>query len=182
MENVALFGGSFDPPHIGHVAVVDALLKREEIEGVVVMPAYLNPFKSKSYADASQRVAWLKKIFASYPRVIVDDYEVRMQEKVPSIQTVRRFLERYKKIYLVIGADNLEGLQGWYKYDELKELVTFIVASRDDKEIPEEFLRLDVGCNVSSTQLRKKMERSKLPKTCADEITKYYKEIDADQN
>ncbi|MGE4511432.1 MAG: nicotinate (nicotinamide) nucleotide adenylyltransferase [Sulfurimonadaceae bacterium] len=182
MENVALFGGSFDPPHIGHVAVVDALLKRKEIEGVVVMPAYLNPFKSKSFASASQRVAWLRRIFASTPRVIVDDYEARMHEKVPSIQTVRYLLGRFKKVYLVIGADNLEGLMRWHKYDELSKLVTFIVAARGGVTIPKHFLKLDVDCDVSSTQLREKIDVVKLPKICADEITKYYKEIDADQN
>jgi cytidyltransferase-related domain len=123
MENVALFGGSFDPPHIGHVAVVDALLKRKEIEGVVVMPAYLNPFKSKSYADASQRVAWLKKIFASYPRVIVDDYEVRMQEKVPSIQTVHRLLERYKKSISLSGRITSKGYKGGTNTTSLKSLL-----------------------------------------------------------
>ena len=66
MKTIALFGGSFDPPHLGHKAVVDAILSTLDVDEVVVMPAYLNPFKSKVYASGSLRFQWLQKIFSSY--------------------------------------------------------------------------------------------------------------------
>jgi len=176
METIALFGGSFDPPHIGHEAVVHALLQLGFIDKVVIMPTYLNPFKSKSHADAIQRLKWLRKIFASNKRVIVESYEVDLGKKVPTIESVKHLLNQYKKIYLVIGADNLASLEQWNHYEDLKELVTFIVASRDDIMIPDDFIRLDVKEKVSSSSLRENIDVEKLPKECAVEILQFYKE------
>ncbi len=176
METIALFGGSFDPPHIGHEAIVRALLELKFVDKVVIMPTFLNPFKSQSQADAPLRLKWLRKIFASNKRVIVESYEVDQGKKVPTIESVKHLLKQYKKIYLVIGADNLASLKQWYHYEELKELVTFVVASRDDIEIPNDFISLDVKENVSSTSLRENMDKEKLPKECAVEILQFYKE------
>lgn len=176
METIALFGGSFDPPHIGHVAVVEALLEQGFIDKVVIMPTYLNPFKSQSHADAYQRLEWLRKIFASYKRVIVESYEVDLGKKVPTIESVKHLLKHYKKIYLVIGADNLASLEQWYHYKDLKELVTFVIASRDNILIPDDFIRLEIDETVSSTSLRENMNREKLPKECAAEILQFYKD------
>ena len=176
METIALFGGSFDPPHIGHGAIVRALLGLKFVDKVVIMPTFLNPFKSQSQADALLRLKWLRKIFASNKRVIVENYEVDQGKKVPTIESVKHLLKQYKKIYLVIGADNLASLKQWYHYEELKELVTFVVASRDDIEIPNDFISLDVKENVSSTSLRENMDKEKLPKECAVEILQFYKE------
>lgn len=176
METIALFGGSFDPPHIGHEAVVKALLDFKDVEKVVVMPAFLNPFKQQSHACAQIRLQWLKKIFSSYESVEIDDFEVNQAQKVSTIISVKYLLQKYKKVYLVIGADNLSTLGMWNKYEELKKLVTFVVANRDEIEIPSNFLSLNVFENISSSELREHIDITKLSKECALEISQYYKE------
>ena len=176
MDTIALFGGSFDPPHIGHEAIVKALINFKDIDKVIIMPTYLNPFKSKFYAPAALRVEWLKEIFKEYKNVEISDYEVLQKRAVSTIESVKHLLKSYKKIYLVIGADNLLSLEKWNRYDELKKLVTFIVIPRDGIEIPEHFLRACVDEKVSSTELRECIELSKLPKKCAKEIYNFYKE------
>lgn len=179
MENIALFGGSFDPPHIGHETIVEALLNFKDIDKVVIMPTFLNPFKSKSHAPSSLRLKWLREIFHSYQNVLVDDFEVKQKQKVSSLQSVKYLLKKYKKIYLVIGADNLSSLHMWDRYDELKSMVTFVVVHRDKIEIPEDFIDLNINVDISSTQLREHLDISKLPQKCAKQIAKYYKENDA---
>ncbi|MBA3026940.1 MAG: nicotinate (nicotinamide) nucleotide adenylyltransferase [Sulfurimonas sp.] len=179
MESIALFGGSFDPPHIGHVAVVNALQKLEFIDEIILMPTFLNPFKKLSHAPSELRLKWLKKIFSSYKNVKIDDYEVKQNRQVPSIESVKYLLKKYKKIYLVIGADNIADLPKWNSYEELSKLVTFIVAPRGDIKIPEKFLTLDLDAKVSSSYLRKMMDAAMLPECCAVEIIKYYKEKNA---
>ncbi|MBU1658666.1 nicotinate (nicotinamide) nucleotide adenylyltransferase [bacterium] len=179
METIALFGGSFDPPHIGHEAIVRALLNFNDVEKVVIMPTFLNPFKSKSYAPAKLRLKWLKEIFSDYENVEIDSYEIDLKKKVPSIQSVQHLLKNYKKIYLLIGADNVKTLDTWHKYAELKELVTFIVAPRDDIKIPSDFLKIDLNIDTSSTKLRECMDISKLQQKCAIEISNFYKENNA---
>jgi nicotinate-nucleotide adenylyltransferase len=176
MKTIALFGGSFDPPHIAHEAIVKALLNMEEIDKVVVMPTFLNPFKSQSFAPSELRLKWLKEIFSDYKNVEISDFEVSKSKKVPTIESVKYLLKTYKKIYLAIGADNLESLHKWQNFDELKELVTFIVASRHEVEIPDSFIRLNIDADISSTALRQSIDRTQLPQKCAIEIEKYYKE------
>lgn len=176
MDTIALFGGSFDPPHIGHEAVIKALKKFKDIDKIIIMPTFLNPFKSDFFAPSSLRMKWLRKIFKEDENVEISDYEVLQNRQVPTIETVKHLLESYKKIYLVIGADNLAKLEMWNSYNELKELVTFVVAKRDEIEIPNEFIVLSVNEKISSTQLRNKIEFSKLPKKCAKEIYDFYKE------
>lgn len=176
MDTIALFGGSFDPPHIGHEAIVKALIKFKDIDKIIIMPTFLNPFKSRFYAPASLRAKWLREIFSDYKNVEISEYEALQEKRVPTIETVKHLLQNYKKIYLVIGADNLALLHKWNRYDELEKLVTFIVVPRDKIEIQQEFLRLDVDEKVSSTELRENIEISKLSKKCADEIYNFYKE------
>jgi len=155
MESVALFGGSFDPPHIGHKAVVEAALNLKDINKVVVMPTFLNPFKSSSHLDAKKRLDLTKEMFCEFDRVEVSDFEVLKGYKVPSIVTVKYLLKNYEKVYLIIGADNLSSLHKWQEYEKLEKLVTFIVAKRDNIEIPKNYITLDVDENISSTQIRK---------------------------
>ncbi len=176
MRTVALFGGSFDPPHLGHEAVVKALLPLSEIDKIIIMPTFLNPFKSSSFAPAKKRLKWLKEIFAPYKNVLIDSFEVQKNEKVPTITTVKYLLESYDKVYVVIGADNLKDLKKWYKFDELQELVTFVVATRDEIHVPQEFIKLLVQENISSTTLRELMNKERLCTVNAQEIMNYYKE------
>lgn len=176
MRTVALYGGSFDPPHIAHVAIVKALREKEFIDEVVVMPTFLNPFKSKFIAPAPLRLAWLQEIFHLYKDVVVSSFEVDLGEKTPSIKTVEFLLKKYDKVYLVIGADNLATLNSWHRFEELKEKVTFIVATRDAIEVPPEYTKLTIDENISSSELREKIKVEKLPKQVALQIEQYYKE------
>jgi len=176
MKTIALFGGSFDPPHLGHKAVVKALLELQEIDRVLLMPTFLNPFKSGSFAPASLRLKWLRDIFTDFQDVIVDSFEVEKQTKVATIESVEYLLKNYDKVYLVIGADNLESLHKWHKYKELETKVTFIVASRDKIVIADKFLQLIVDKDISSSEFRKNFSENDLAKINAKEILKYYKE------
>lgn len=179
MKTVALYGGSFDPPHIAHIAIVQALREKDFIDEVLVMPTFLNPFKSEFTAPASLRLKWLKEIFSEYKDVKVSSFEVDLGKKTPSIETVEYLLKSYSKIYLVIGADNLASLSSWHRYNELEKKVTFIVATREKIEIPRKYLKLIIDEDISSSQLRQKIDINKLPRQNAKEIKQYYKENNA---
>jgi nicotinate-nucleotide adenylyltransferase len=182
MKTVALFGGSFDPPHIGHIRVVEALKKLSFIDTIVIMPTYLNPFKSAFAAPASLRVAWLQKIFKWDKKVRVSSFEAQKQRQVPTIESVRMLEKEYDTIYLVVGADNLSSLHRWHRYEELQKKVTFIVATRNNIPIQEGFIQLDIEEDTASSGLRNSMDRTKLPPECAQEIEKYYKEHNANKS
>ncbi|MEA3371376.1 MAG: nicotinate (nicotinamide) nucleotide adenylyltransferase [Campylobacterota bacterium] len=175
----ALYGGSFDPPHIGHKAIVEALRKLDYIDKITIMPTFLNPFKISSHAPSELRFRWLKEIFKSFEDVEIDRYEVQQNRQVATIESVKHLLKSYKEVYLVIGADNLSSLEQWNSFKELKSLVTFIVASRDNIIIDKKFLQLKIDAQISSSELRENMKPSMLPQECAIEIEQYYKEHNA---
>ncbi len=174
--NVAVYGGSFDPPHIGHEEIIKQALKTLDIEQLFVVPTYLNPFKNRFFAPAKIRLKWVKKLLLSYPKAKVIDFEIKQNRPVPSIETIQYLLNTYpiEKIYLIIGADNLADLEKWKDYETLKELVTFVVATRDAISIPKNLQKLDINVTISSTLLRQDLKPAYLPIMIADEISAYY--------
>ncbi len=179
MDTIALFGGSFDPPHLGHVAIVEALEKLDFIDRIIIVPTFLNPFKTKTFASSKQRLAWLECLFGTKQKVSIETYELKQKRKVASIETVEYLLQKYTKIYFVIGADNLEKLHQWHNFTELEKKVTFIVAQRDKIAIPKNYKTLDVDYPISSTMLRQKIDTDKISKKCAEQIVHHYKDNNA---
>jgi nicotinate-nucleotide adenylyltransferase len=180
MKKRALFGGSFDPLHNGHLAVVDTALETLCLDELIVVPAFVNPFKSGTHASAEQRLAWLQKTFADDPRVTVSDFEIAQQRPVRSIETVRHFLNEGETLYFIIGADNLASLTQWHAFEALNRLVTWAVATRGDIKIPDSCVTLDVDRPVSSTQLRASMQHHELPEKVAREIAAFYQKNQAE--
>jgi len=181
--NVALFGGSFDPPHIGHQMIVDTALKELGIDKLFVVPAYLNPFKKKFFAPPKKRYEWIKKLFKDYEKVEVLDFEIKEDRAVPTITTVKYLYQIYNinKLYLIIGDDNLKSLSKWKDYDSLKQMVTFVVATRKMQKHPKNLKILKISANISSTKLRESVDVKYLPTLISQDILKYYKENDDKQ-
>lgn len=171
---IAIFGGSFDPLHIAHVAIVKNALEKLNIDKIIIVPTYLNPFKNSFYLNPVTRFELLKKVFHKFDNVLISDYEINQQKSSYSFNTVNYLKNLYNpsKIYLIIGEDNVEDLNKWYKYDELKELVEFVVASRSGfkSKKANEFKSLDIDINISSTQLRTKIDLNYIPIEIKDDI------------
>ncbi len=173
--NIAIYGGSFDPPHIGHEAIIKESLKSLDIELLLVVPTFLNPFKKDFFTPAKIRLQWVKKLLLSYPQAEVLDFEIEQQKAVPSIQTVQYVKKHYNpdKIYFIIGADNIKNLHQWHDFETLNSLVTFVVATREGINIPKNLQKLDINVTISSTLLRENLKREYLPIMIADEILEY---------
>jgi nicotinate-nucleotide adenylyltransferase len=171
---IAIFGGSFDPLHLAHVAIVQNALNELDIDKLIVVPTYLNPFKSSFYLDPQTRYELLKKVFIKFEKVEVSNYEINQLAPSYSVNTVNYLKNLYNpsKIFLIIGEDNIDNLEKWYKYDELKELVEFVVASRTGFETKKanKFKCLDINIDISSTKLREKIDLDYIPREIKDDI------------
>ena len=158
LETVALFGGSFDPPHFGHKMVVEEALKTLSINKLIIVPTFLNPFKTQSYSTPYERLEMSKEIFKSFSKVEVSDYEIEEKKPTPTAQTVQYFQQRYRVQYIIIGADNLNSIDKWYNFKWLNKQVTWVIASRVGYVVSSDKLRdfivLDVVADISSTQIR----------------------------
>ena len=172
---IAIFGGSFDPPHIGHEAIVNEALNSLPIDKLFIVPTYLNPFKKRFYAPSKIRLEWLQKLFTCRDIEILD-FEVNQKRTVPTIETIDYLKNLYdlEKIYLIIGADNLATLEDWHRYSELKDKVEFVIASRDEIILPKELIKLSINAKISSSKLRSNMSISFIPHKIADEVIDFY--------
>ncbi len=154
----ALYGGTFDPPHTGHQKIVDHLVSMDRIDKVIVVPAYLNPFKDSSLASADQRLQWCRQVFGD-PKVIVDPGEVESGHSVYTVDTFERLNERYDVQYIVIGSDNLSSIEKWHKFDALNDNAVWLVFERDGYDNGYEKLkryeRIFLDEPISSSHIRK---------------------------
>jgi len=175
--NIALFGGSFDPPHKAHLKIIKKATKILDIDRLIVMPTYLNPFKTDSFAPATKRLKWLKKASKNFKNVIVSDYEIRQNRSVYTIESIN-YLNSigYNVKYLIIGADNLHSLKRWKNYEELSKLIEFVVVSRDKIAVPDRYKRLNLNINISSTYLRESLNKKYIPKKIKKNVIKHYRE------
>jgi len=132
-QRIGLFGGSFDPPHIGHVALVEAALDVLQLDAVWVIPAGLPVHRTLSgHATPEQRRGWMQSIFSDNERVKVLDWEVASNEPTPTIVTLRRFvaeLPQQRAVWL-LGADAFAGMDGWVEYPEHSGLCDVAVFGR----------------------------------------------------
>jgi len=156
----AIFGGSFDPPHKGHQKIVEKAVQNLAIDTLIVIPAYLNPFKTSSLASAEQRLAWCHTLFDDVPNVVVDDYEIQQGRSIRASQSVKHFSQRFDVKYLILGADNLSTLTNWHEFKWLNHTITWVIVSREGHNIDTTKLRkweiLDLDAPVSSTDIREK--------------------------
>ncbi len=116
---VILYGGAFDPPHVGHVAVADAARARFGVERLVILVSE-RPAHRETHASADDRLAMAR---AAFPR---DD--VRLDPHPRTVELLRA--ERFDDPVVVIGADQLAGFLGWAEPDEVLERATLAVATR----------------------------------------------------
>ncbi len=177
-ERVALFGGSFDPPHIGHLSIIKEALEVLEIDKLIVIPTFLNPFKSHSEASPLQRLKWSKDFFGIISKVFISDYEINQGKPTRTSQTLTHFQQHYQVKYIIIGADNLASIRDWHNFSILNRDIIWIVATRESYDLDttalREFKILKTDVNISSTEIRKKRNSM----TVDDRIERIVSELD----
>lgn len=180
MKKYAIFGGSFDPPHVCHKKIVELCLEELDIDKIFVVPTFLSPFKSSFAAPPQVRYDWLCKIFKNRgDNVEVSDSEIKKQKSVYMIETVEDIAAKlgkqsYDKIYLIIGSDNLKDFDKWHRHKELILLAEPIVISRDGV-LSEQYMTITLDCKASSSAFRERFDGSMIPSVIRDEVINFYK-------
>jgi nicotinate-nucleotide adenylyltransferase len=172
---VAWYGGSFDPPHVGHQQIVSHLLSLTWIDRVIVTPAWLNPFKSHTLASPQQRLEWCRTVFAD-PNVIIDPGEIDAGMSVYTAHTIERLRQTYDVRYLVIGADNLSSIENWHAFEYLNTTLTWLVFEREGHEEGYEKLknyqRFALDAPISSSMIRETRDVQYVDKNIAHRVQK----------
>lgn len=132
---IVIFGGSFDPPHLGHLAIYKVVNKHLKFNKFIVVPAACSPFKRDNQPIASNdaRILLTKIMFRKCPNVVVDDYEIKSTKKTSySIDTIKHLSKKYKDTcpYLVMGYDQYLLFPQWKSWQEILKRVKLIVINR----------------------------------------------------
>jgi len=132
-KRIGLFGGSFDPPHLGHKALVDAAIQELELDEVWVIPVGLPVHRQLSgKAKPEQRLSWLSAVFADEPRVRIMDWEINHDKPMPAIATLRRFQAENPDIIplWLMGMDSFLDMPNWVEYPKHQALCNLAVFQR----------------------------------------------------
>ena len=164
LVKIAIFGGSFDPPHKGHQEIVKRAVDILDIDKLLIVPAFLNPFKSSTLTSPQQRLRWCHSIFDTVESVEICDYEIDMQRAVYSSETIEYLNGLYRVEYMIIGADNLSSIERWHRFDWIDSQITWVVAKRSNIKIDRDILThsivLNVDEDISSTSIRESRDLS----------------------
>jgi len=178
---IAIFGGTFDPVHAGHVEVAREALRHCRLDRVLFVPASHPPHKGGvAVAPYEDRVRMLELACAGEPAFEVSRLEEgeRVSYSIHTIEKVRGTLGPDDELFFLIGADAFAELTTWYRWEDVVRLVTFIVASRPghnyqvppgSRVIPLTTLALP----VSSRELRSRLAAGEEPPEIPKPVLEY---------
>ncbi|HEX3889651.1 MAG TPA: nicotinate-nucleotide adenylyltransferase [Verrucomicrobiae bacterium] len=164
---LGIFGGSFDPVHLGHVLVAQAAIEELNLDRLFFIPAAVSPFKPENkMAPDSIRLQLLRLALAGKTNCEIDGQEIKRGGISYSIETLRDYARRFPgaQLFYLIGADNISKLNEWREASELAKLAEFVAVPRPGEiaaEFPKPFRgRILKGfpIEVSSSQIRARVK------------------------
>jgi nicotinate-nucleotide adenylyltransferase len=165
--NLALFGGSFDPVHLGHLLVAQAAKEELGLDRIFFIPAAHSPFKPQSHASpAADRIRLLRLALCGCNWAEIDEQEIQRGGVSYSIDTVRDYAKRFPEatLFYLIGADNVPTLPKWRDANELAKATEFLVIPRPGQQpmdLPAPFrgkLLRGFPLAVSSSEIRERVK------------------------
>lgn len=138
-QRILLYGGTFDPPHNGHMNLLKAAMQALKPERVVIEPAGLPPHKAASATAPEHRLAMCRCFLQAGEHITVDDTEIRRKGKSYTVDTLRDFCVRFPggQLYLALGSDVFLSFRAWKEYREIFKMAVLVVQSRKDGDSKE---------------------------------------------
>jgi nicotinate-nucleotide adenylyltransferase len=161
MERIGILGGTFDPPHIGHLIIAEEVRLTLHLAEIWFIPSYTPPHKEEAKTSPDHRLEMVRLAIKDNPYFKVNTVELERSGKSYTIDTIKELQKRYldKEFYFIIGADMVEYLPKWYRIEELFKLVTFVGVKRPKYQLKSSFPIKEVDIpliEISSTLLRKR--------------------------
>ncbi len=168
IERIGIFGGTFDPPHNGHIAIAKQAMKQLRLDKVYFVPAYIPPHKLRHYSTtAEHRLKMVRLAIEGKKEFIVSTIELRRCGISYTVETLKSFKKRFPNanLVLIIGADNLAQFNTWKSSKTILQLATLAVYRRkefhwalNNCKIAFEPIKGKL-LHVSSTEIRKRIEK-----------------------
>jgi len=128
---IGIFGGSFDPPHKGHIEISKISLKKIKLKNVYWVITKKNPFKNKSFFSLEQRIRKSRKALEKFKNINV----IYLEDKIRSSRMIKvinhlRKVKKQNDLYLILGSDNLLNFHRWTSWKKIVKLAKLVVFSR----------------------------------------------------
>ena len=130
-NTIGLFGGSFDPPHKGHVQISKISLKKIKLKKIYWIVTKKNPLKKKPFFSLKTRISRSRKAISKYKKIkiLYLDDKIRSSNTIDVINYFRK-IKKQKNLCLILGADNLLNFHKWTNWKKIVKLVKLVVFSR----------------------------------------------------
>jgi nicotinate-nucleotide adenylyltransferase len=182
---IGVFGGTFDPPQNGHIAVAQAVFERLELDHILFVPAG-DPWQKNEEASPLQRAEMVKLAIAEHDNCSLSTVDIDRPGPTYSVDTLRELASQYpsSELFFILGDEAFEGIQSWKSYEDLASLATFVVVSRHGTQ-PEVPAKLSPSVNlleiptlpISSTMCRERIANGEsLEGLVPDNVAKYVEE------
>jgi len=169
---IGVFGGTFDPPHIGHLLLASDAREALSLDRLIFIPAGAQPLKVNTppVASARDRLEMVRLAVADDANYSVDDTEIGRKGLSYTVDTLEHLSERYPgaKLFLLLGEDSLRSFDQWREPQRIMELASLAVMRRDSaslegvKPIPSGVLEVSTRrVDVSSTEIRERLRAGK---------------------
>jgi nicotinate-nucleotide adenylyltransferase len=160
---LGIFGGSFDPPHVGHLLVVADAFDALRLERLIFVPAGVQPLKvGQTTASPKDRLEMVRRLVGDDARFAVDPIETERDGLSYSVDTLAAFAERHPEAerFFLVGMDVLASFSQWREPDRVLRLATLAVMQRvgDTGPVPASAIRVETRrVDVSSTEIRERV-------------------------
>lgn len=186
---ICIFGGTFNPPHLGHARLVNEAADRIGADKVMIIPSCIPPHKmAGKLASGEERMEMCRLAFKG-DRFEISSIELDRGDKSYTVETLRELKKIYPdgELYFIIGSDMLETFTRWYRWEEILSLATICAASREDgfradlsaytPEQRERIIFLDIEpLEVSSTQIRVEIAKNGTSELIDADVLGYIRE------
>ncbi|WHX99388.1 nicotinate-nucleotide adenylyltransferase [Neobacillus sp. DY30] len=165
MTKVGILGGTFDPPHYGHLLIANEVLTKLNLDEIWFMPNQEPPHKKKSESvENIERLQMLELSIKGNPSFNIEKIELERSGPSFTVDTMKILNEQYPnhEFFFIIGADMIEYLPKWHRVDELMKLVKFVGVERPDYSIATKYpiIYVDVPAfDVSSSMIRDRVQQ-----------------------
>ncbi len=170
MSKVGIFGGTFDPIHLGHLITAQSVREIRKLEKIIFIPAFISPHKSEiKTSSAEDRLNMIKLAIDGIPFFDYSDLEIKKGGVSFTIDTVKELKNKYDKLEFIIGYDNIFEFNTWKDPDEIMKLAEIIVLKRksshppqfEDKYYHQAVFVQTRGIEISATDIRERVKDAK---------------------
>lgn len=165
MRRIGIFGGTFNPIHLGHLIIAQEVLEQLGLDKIIFMPSFLPPHKrARKLANAEDRFRMVSLALNRNSYFEVSNWEIRQRKTSYTIDTLKYYKSKFGKkalLFFIIGSDSLKELKKWKDIQGILRLVKVVVVNRPGyplNNLPKNFIKVLIpGIDISSSLIRRQL-------------------------